>query len=326
MAKDPSIILSKQDIEKLISAHDGDMALVYLYARCRGVSGEDAARDLCMTAAAVDAAEEKLLRLGLSLEGSAAPAAEAPDTPAVSTKGRVILAPAEERPSYSSDDIADRAKVDEAFQSVIYEAQQLMGRNLSSNDMKILFGMYDYLGLPAEVIMVLMNYSVQLYEEQKGEGRRPTLRYVEKEAYRWVADGITSLDEADRYITSRKDMDARLLQAADALDIRGRVLTDTETRYLSSWIEMGFGPEMLHEAFDRTMTNTGKRAWKYMNTILEAWKDKGIFTLKDVKEKDSSSPKKKPAARREEPASAQELNDNLDNLFRKLKNKRGEDT
>ena len=65
---DPNIILSKQDIEKLIAAHDGDMALVYLYCRCRGVSGEDAARDLCMTAAAVEAAEEKLLRLGLTLD------------------------------------------------------------------------------------------------------------------------------------------------------------------------------------------------------------------------------------------------------------------
>ena len=54
---DPNIILSEQDIEKLIAAHDGDMALVYLYCRCRGVSGEDAARDLCMTAAAVEAAQ-----------------------------------------------------------------------------------------------------------------------------------------------------------------------------------------------------------------------------------------------------------------------------
>ena len=176
---DSNIILSKQDIEKLIAAHDGDMALVYLYCRCRGVSGEDAARDLCMTAAAVEAAEEKLLRLGLTLDraGTSAASPASPVKPAPK-KGRVILEPAEERPSYSSDDITKRAAEDEAFQTVIYEAQQVMGRMLNSNDMKILFGIYDYLGLPAEVIMVLMNYCVQRYEDLKGKGRKPTFRYI----------------------------------------------------------------------------------------------------------------------------------------------------
>lgn len=319
---DPNIVLSKQDIEKLIAAHDGDMALLYLYSRCRGVSGEDAARDLCMTAAAVEAAEEKLLRLGLALD-RAGTAAASPAEPAPK-KGRVILEPAEERPSYSSDDIAKRAEEDEAFQTVIYEAQQVMGRMLNSNDMKILFGMYDYLGLPAEVIMVLMNYCVQRYEERKGEGRRPTFRYIEKEASRWVKDGITSLDEADAYIARKKELDSRLRQAAEVLDIRDRDLTETETNYLRTWMDMGFGPEMLREAFDRTMTNTGKRAWGYMNSILESWHDKGIFSLKDIREKDRPSARKPRSTR---PAGEQKSKkDNLEKIMKKLDRERGDST
>ena len=278
---DPNIVLSKQDIEKLIAAHDGDMALLYLYSRCRGVSGEDAARDLCMTAAAVEAAEEKLLRLGLTLDRAGTAAVASPAAPEPK-KGRVILEPAEERPSYSSDDIAKRAEEDEAFQTVIYEAQQVMGRMLNSNDMKILFGMYDYLGLPAEVIMVLMNYCVQRYEDRKGEGRKPTFRY------------------------------------------RDRDLTETETNYLRTWMEMGFDLEMLREAYDRTVTNTGKRAWGYMNSILESWRDKGIFSRKDIREKD------RPAARKAKPARTggeqKSKKDNLEKIMKKLDRERGDST
>lgn len=323
---DPNIILSEQDIEKLIAAHDGDMALVYLYCRCRGVSGEDAARDLCMTAAAVEAAEEKLLRLGLTLDraGTSAASPASPVKPAPK-KGRVILEPAEERPSYSSDDITKRAAEDEAFQTVIYEAQQVMGRMLNSNDMKILFGIYDYLGLPAEVIMVLMNYCVQRYEDLKGEGRKPTFRYIEKEASRWVKDGITSLDEADSYIVRKKELDGQLRRAAEVLDIRDRDLTDTETNYIRSWLEMGFDMEMLREAFDRTVTNTGKRAWSYMNTIMESWRDKGIFSPKDIQEKDrpAASRKTKPSR----PAGEQKSKkDSLEKIMKKLDRERGDST
>ena len=307
---DPNIVLSKQDIEKLIAAHDGDMALLYLYSRCRGVSGEDAARDLCMTAAAVEAAEEKLLRLGLTLDRAGTAAVASPAAPEPK-KGRVILEPAEERPSYSSDDIAKRAEEDEAFQTVIYEAQQVMGRMLNSNDMKILFGMYDYLGLPAEVIMVLMNYC-------------PTFRYIEKEASRWVKDGITSLDEADAYIARKKELDSRLRQASEVLDIRDRDLTETETNYLRTWMEMGFDLEMLREAYDRTVTNTGKRAWGYMNSILESWRDKGIFSRKDIREKD------RPAARKAKPARTggeqKSKKDNLEKIMKKLDRERGDST
>ena len=196
---------------------------------------------------------------------------------------------------------------------------------LNSNDMKILFGIYDYLGLPAEVIMVLMNYCVQRYEDLKGEGRKPTFRYIEKEASRWVKDGITSLDEADSYIDRKKELDGQLRRAAEVLDIRDRDLTDTETNYIRSWLEMGFDMEMLREAFDRTVTNTGKRAWSYMNTIMESWRDKGIFSPKDIQEKDrpAASRKTKPSR----PAGEQKSKkDSLEKIMKKLDRERGDST
>lgn len=89
-------------------------------------------------------------------------------------------------------------------------------------------------------------------------------------------------------------------------------------------MEMGFDLEMLREAYDRTVTNTGKRAWGYMNSILESWRDKGIFSRKDIREKD------RPAARKAKPARTggeqKSKKDNLEKIMKKLDRERGDST
>ena len=69
--------ISEAEAGALISAHDGDVALLFLYLRRGGKADpEDAARALCRTRAQIEAAQEKLQRMGL-LSTAAAPAAAA---------------------------------------------------------------------------------------------------------------------------------------------------------------------------------------------------------------------------------------------------------
>ena len=52
--------------DRLIAAHDGDVALLYIYRKRTGCCDlEQAARDLCRTMQEVRAAQEKLQRIGL---------------------------------------------------------------------------------------------------------------------------------------------------------------------------------------------------------------------------------------------------------------------
>ncbi|MEI3102136.1 MAG: DnaD domain protein [Oscillospiraceae bacterium] len=55
------------------------------------------------------------------------------------------------------------------------------------------------------------------------------------------------------------------------LGMRGRELTATEQKYISSWLDMGFGEECISIAYDRTVTDTGALKWNYMNKILLSW-------------------------------------------------------
>ena len=264
------LTLSPAAADRLLAAHDGDVALLYLYRlRHDGLDLEDAARVLCRTLREVEAAAEKLSRMGL---------AEAPEKRA-GTPARPIPEPADDPPEYSAKDIVERR--DPTFTAIVGEAQKALGHALSTPDLKKLFGIYDYLRLPPEVIMMLLNYCVTA-----SKGRLPSMRYIEKEAYAWANREILTLEQAEDYIARSRALQEKSAKTAELLGIRGRELSTTERRYIASWLEMGFGEDLIEMAYDRTVTNTGGLKWSYMNSILKSWYEKGLFTPADVREKD----------------------------------------
>ena len=68
-------------LDKLIAAHDGDVALLWLYCQRHGALDEErAAQALCRTLQEIRAAEEKLRRMELLPEGGV-PALRQPPEP-----------------------------------------------------------------------------------------------------------------------------------------------------------------------------------------------------------------------------------------------------
>ena len=238
---------------------------------------EQAAMDLCRTMQEISSAYEKLGRMGLSVP-ALCPAPTMQPAP---------LPPAEELPQYRTEDIIRRSKTDGSFSAVVAEAQQVMGHTLSSSDLTKLFGIYDYLALPAEVIMVMLHHCAEENRARYGESRRLSMRTIEKQAYVLANNEILSLEQAEEYIQQHKALSRRISLAKDALQIRGRELSATELKYVRSWLDMGFGPEVLAIAYDRTVTRTGSLKWSYMNKILLTWNEKKLFTPQDIEQKDS---------------------------------------
>ena len=50
---------------------------------------------------------------------------------------------------------------------------------------------------------------------------------------------------------------------------------------------------MIRNAYEKTVTNTGKISMPYMNTILTSWHSKGIKTVAQIAQKDDIAPKGK---------------------------------
>ena len=274
--------ISAHAADRLIAAHDGDVALLYIYlSRAEGASLEQAARDLCRTMRQITEAQEKLERMGLLPGRPAMPAAAAPAA-LQSSPPATPVQPAEPLPEYNAEEIARRSREDGAFSVILQEAMKVVGHTLSGSDMKLLFGIYDYLALPPEVILELLNYCAEIYTERYGASRRPSVRAIEKEAYSWANREILTLEQAEEYIRFQKDRRSDMGRIKGLIGIQNRELTATETKYISSWLDMGFQEEAIAIAYDRTVTNTGSLKWGYMNKILSSWHEKKLHTPHEI--------------------------------------------
>ena len=258
--------IPREHVHKLLCTASSDTALLYLYLHS-GNELQNAQRDLNMKEAAVQCAAANLRQLDLWRE-----------------KEKVFLVG--ERPSYSEFDVMHAMERDRNFNGLRGHVEQVLGRRLGTEDLKILLGFTNYLGLPNEVIGILVGYCKDR-SEQKGRRHPPSLRSIEKEAYRWAALGIDSMEEASVYIARQNVRFSRLGQLMETLQIRGRSLTAAEERYAQQWLDWGFDTDAIKMAYERTCLNTGGLSWAYMHKILNRWQSAGLLTAEAIRQGDT---------------------------------------
>ena len=257
-----SVHLDTGDVRKLLGAASGDGTLLYIYLK----SGNplcDAAQALNIPQSRISCAMATLRQLGLWQE----------------EKQHI---PAGERPVYSERDVLEADSSDNEFKALRGEVERLLGRNMNTEELKILLGFIRYLGLPGDVISVLICYCKDR-ARQRGSLRNPSLRTIEKEAYAWAERGIDNLEEAAAFIQAQNVRNSRMKRLQNTLQIRGRNLTAAEERYAASWLEMGFEDEVISIAYERTCLNTGGFNWAYMNRILQRWHEAGLHTAEAIR-------------------------------------------
>ena len=255
--------------DRLLAAHDGDVALLYIYIKRYGAyNAEDAAQILCRTLHQIQSAEEKLRRMGLWPGAENAPSQAAP------------LHPEDTLPEYTAADVMQRIREDDRFSIILAEGERVFQRKLGSQDTKMLFGIYDHLGLPVEVILELLHFCAEI------RNGRLTPRQVEKEAYVWVNREIMTLEQAEDYIRRYKQRSEELERVKTALGIRDRALSPTEEKSMNGWLDMGFGEDAIVLAYDRTVTKTGAYKLRYMDSILKSWHAKDLHTPQEIESGD----------------------------------------
>ncbi len=269
--------------DRLIAAHDGDVALLYLHMlRTGSPDTERAAAALCRTAREIEAAAEKLRRMGL-LAG----------LPASDPEQK--LPPEDRLPEYTAADLLRFAGEDPQLEAIYREAAQIFGRKLSPSDMKMLAGVYKHLGLPAEVVYVLLHYCAERAAARR-PGAVPSPHSVEKEAYDWANREILTLEQAEDYLRFRREQREQTAQVKEVLNIRGRELSKSEREYVERWLAMGFSPEAVAIAYDRTLLKIGKLHWSYMDKIFQSWHAKKLHTPAEIEAGDGPRRSQSPAA------------------------------
>lgn len=311
-------LISPNAADRLIAAHDGDVALLCIYYNRIGcVNSERAAAELCRTMNEIKAAEEKLFRMGLLGEISSADVAHKPVEQTRSALVRPEIPVKYDRMQHTAAEIAERADTDSDFRAVLAETEQVMGHKLSSGDTRILFNVFDTLALPLEVFMLLLHYCAEKNTEKYGGQRKLTAYFIEKEAFDWAENEILTIEQAEDYIqnvSKRRTDGARL---AAVIGMGGKPLTKSVQEYINHWLDLGFDESTVAIAYDRTMLQTGKLSFRYLNTILERWKNNGLMTVREINEKDPPRSLKSAPVKPEAQSTAAKI-DELKNLLDKI--------
>lgn len=276
---DESVTMTAAAAKKLLEKGDGDAVLLYLalLRRHGNVQPRALAGELRWDKGRIEAAEGVLRSLGLI-----APAEV--NTPE----------PADERPAYQGTEVAERLEQSEEFRGLVSEVEKRLGKKLTTPDIGVLLGLNDYLGLPADVIYLLVCHCAERVARRYGEGRRPGMRQIEKEGYAWARMGIDTQRSAAEYLKTYAQRQGAMPAYMRALQLGERLPVASEEKYLSAWQEMGFAPEAVALAYDKTVLKCHELKWPYCNGILKRWHEKGLHTVDEIESGD------RPAAKRPE--------------------------
>ena len=194
--------------------------------------------------------------------------------PAGSKKNSAALLPA--KPSYSSGEISGYISDHQEMRSLLQYVEKALGKTLSSNDQSTIFGFHDWLGLPVDVIAMIISYCVSI--------NRKSMRSIELMAINWSENQVDTTEKAEKYLLQLQESNSKISSYKRAIGIFDRVLTKAEADFLSEWVHKLNSPvELVKLSAEITALNTGKISLPYMNTMLQEWYSKGIKSAADAR-------------------------------------------
>lgn len=185
------------------------------------------------------------------------------------------------RPLLGADERQALQEKEEVCQ-FLYIAEQYLGRTLTRTDVDNLLYFYSHLHFSADLIEYLVEYCVS-------RGSRST-RYIETVALSWAKEGITSVEEAKK---SASLYSKRYFAIFKAMGIKDRNPVEMEKKMMDCWMdELGLSMELITEACQRTVLQTGQASFPYTDSILREWHRQGVRHPGDLADLDKAHKKR----------------------------------
>ncbi len=176
-------------------------------------------------------------------------------------------------------DIISAAQIinaDDNLKALLAEVETSLSKPLSSGGTSVIVMLYDTCGLPAEVIVMLVNYCVSI--------GKTDMRTIERLGVKWADEGIDTIEAADNKIAAvkRSNENWSRIKYVFGLSSAGSP-TAKQLEFSDRWIgEWRFSDEILRAAYEANVDNTGKMSFPYINKVLKRWHDAGVVTTDDI--------------------------------------------
>ncbi|HOJ47751.1 MAG TPA: DnaD domain protein [Bacillota bacterium] len=256
------IILPRAVQKHLKNAGETELkVLIYLFANPDFTAGE-AARELGLTVSEVEAAVAFWRGAGVVELTSAKEAKK--------SSANISL-----YQNYDSDVLSNAIEKDGEFRELCNAVGDLTERILNKNDYNSLYYLYDYVGLPADLICGIAQYCKQ--------EKKFSMQYMMKTALGMYEEGIDTYEKLEQLLAKKEKAKTGIGMLRKLCGMGDRELSAKENEYVNNWFirwDMPF--DLIKLAYDKTVDNTGKVKFSYMNSILKCWYENGYRTAEDV--------------------------------------------
>ena len=183
----------------------------------------------------------------------------------------------EEKPVPKTSNI-EQFKNRKELKSLLFIAEQYLGKTLSGTDIEAITYFYDTLHFSADLVEYLIEYCV--------ENGHKSMHYIQKVALAWSEEHITTVEQARN---SSKFYNKNCYSILNAFGIKGRAAAAPELAYIKKWTEeYGFSLDLIIEACNRTMAKLHQPSFEYTDSILKKWIASNVHHLSDLKRLDSA--------------------------------------
>ena len=183
---------------------------------------------------------------------------------------------ADELPTYTMTELSDLLERRASLRALTDEAQQTLGKIFNPSELNILVGMYDYLGLSEEAILLLLAHCQTV--------GKTNLRSIEKYAYTLIDRGITEVDALEEEFRTVEALHSFEGQVRKLFGMKSRSLTTKEEKMLRAWTSFGYGIDVVKMAYETAVQATNEASMPYTNAILERWHADGHQTVEQIEQ------------------------------------------
>ena len=115
---------------------------------------------------------------------------------------------------------------------------------------------------------------------------KTSVNYLATTLENWYSQDITTYDQVEAEIVKRTELYSYEKIVCKCFGISGR-LSSSQREYAEKWRSGGIDESLLGIAYDKCMDGTGgKLRFKYIDTVISSWMNKGIKTAEQVKADD----------------------------------------
>ncbi|MBQ8780486.1 MAG: DnaD domain protein [Oscillospiraceae bacterium] len=170
-------------------------------------------------------------------------------------------------------EIAARASESNEIGGLLAGAEVILGRVLTHTEQRTFIWIYDFYAMGADIILMLADFCKSI--------NKANIAYIEKVAASWHEKEITTHQQADAEIRKLQSYFSLEGQVVSRLGLN-RSLTKKEREFLNQWAQYGTTVELIEYAHEKTVNNTGKVSFNYMNKIISEWYKNGLRTIQEI--------------------------------------------